>query len=52
MIQKGQLHGAGKGDILTQKRIIAQMLGWVAEGIPLCGIGARFNNFLQQNPIY
>jgi transposase, IS6 family len=30
MIQKGQLHGTGKGDILTQNRIIAQMFGLVA----------------------
>jgi len=30
MIQKGQLHGSRKGDILTQHRIIAQMFGLVA----------------------
>jgi hypothetical protein len=30
MIQKGQLHGTGKGDILSQHRIIAQMFGLVA----------------------
>jgi IS6 family transposase len=30
MIQKGQLHGTGKRDFLTQNRIIAQMFGLVA----------------------
>jgi hypothetical protein len=30
MIQRGQLHGTGKEDILTQNRIIAQMFGLVA----------------------
>jgi len=30
MIQKGQLRGTSKGDILTQNRIIAQMFGLVA----------------------